>query len=79
MPIPLRVRTTVLPGNRIEVSVPELREGETVEVVVIPAATSLPNLSLLEFLDTLPAGPRSYASWEEVERHLQDERAAWDR
>jgi hypothetical protein len=33
----------------------------------------------LEFLEALPPGPRSYPTWEEIERRIQEERDAWDR
>ena len=76
----LRARTTVLTGRRIELAVPELREGETVEVVIFPrpAGPAAPP-SLLEFLDNLPSEPRSYPRWEEIDHHFREERAAWDR
>ena len=68
----LRVRTTVLPGQRIELAVPQPREGETVEVVIFPrpAGPAAPP-SLLEFLEALPSGPRSYPNWEEIDRRFQ--------
>ena len=70
----LRVRTTVLPGQRIELAVPQPREGETVEVVIFPrpAGPAAPP-SLLEFLDNLPSGPRSYPNWEEIDRRFEAE------
>ena len=76
----LRTRATVLPGNRLEISAPELRQGETVEVIVIlPTVVPSGTQSAAEFLDSLPAGPRSYPSWEEFERRFQEERNSWDR
>lgn len=75
----LRFRAPVLPGRRLEISAPELPEGATVEVIVVlPEAPAL-RRSVLEFLDALPAGPRSYPTWEEFERGFQEEREAWDR
>ena len=38
-----------------------------------------PRRSVLEFLDSLPSGPRSAPTWDEVERRFQEERDAWDR
>ena len=91
----LRVVTQVLPGGRIELTAPELPEGGTVEVVVIlprPAApapapaeaagtvpAARPGEHVLDILASLPPGPRSGRTWEEVERHWQEERDAWDR
>jgi len=57
----LRLHTTILPGHRIELSAPELPEGSTVEVIVVlPSPVTPPQRSILDFLDALPAGPRSY-------------------
>jgi hypothetical protein len=35
--------------------------------------------SALEFLESLPSGPRAFKTWEEYERHLHDEKDAWGR
>lgn len=81
MSAPIRVRTTVLPGSKVEVSVPGLTEGQQVEVVVtLPATPPAPltKANLLEWLDSLPPGPRSYPTWEEFERTFQEERNSWD-
>ncbi len=83
----LRITTRVLPGHRVEIVAPELTDGDAVEVfVVMPEAADVPESepavpaqSLMEFLDTLPSGPRSAPTWEEIERTLQEERNAWDR
>ncbi len=76
----LRVTAEVQAGRRIEISVPEFREGQQVDVIVVPhRAEPATRRSLLEFLDRLPHGPRSAPSWEEVERRFQEERDAWDR
>jgi hypothetical protein len=34
--------------------------------------------SMLELIETLPEGPRAFPTWDEYERHLQEERDAWD-
>ncbi|MGH7175842.1 MAG: hypothetical protein ACREJC_00550 [Tepidisphaeraceae bacterium] len=78
----IHVNTRVLPGGRIEIAAPELKEGEPVEVIVKPADANGPGLRLtniLEFLDSLPPGPRSAETWEELERLLREERDSWDR
>lgn len=76
----LRLETTVLPGHRLEVSDPELPEGATVEVIVVFPEKPKPQFgSALEFLESLPAGPRAFKTWEEYERHLQEEKDSWDR
>jgi hypothetical protein len=78
----LRMETTVLPGHRLEISNPELPDGATVEViVVVPEQLKPGRMSMLEFLETLPPGPspRCYPTWEEYERHLQEEKNSWER
>ena len=75
-----RTETTVLPGHRIEVSDPKLPEGSRVEVIVVlsdPPKTEFN--SALEFLHSLPVGPRAFNTWDEYERHLAEERIAWER
>ena len=76
----LHVTTRVLPGNKIEITAPELVEGQAVEVfLVLPRAAGAPRRSLLEFIESLPPGPRSAPTWEEFERQFQEERDSWDR
>jgi hypothetical protein len=71
----LRLETTVLPGHCLEITAPELPEGATVEVlVVLPEKPAAARPSMLEFLATLPPGPRASPTWEEYERHLQEEK-----
>jgi hypothetical protein len=75
-----RMETTVLPGNRIEVRAPELPEGARVDVtVVLPAQAAQKFGSALEFLESLPSGPRAFKTWEDYERHLEEERNSWER
>jgi hypothetical protein len=76
----LRLETTVLPGHRLEISAPELPEGVKVEVIVVlPEQPEPRRLSMLEFLESLPPGPRAFKTWEEYERHLREEKDAWER
>ena len=77
----LRLTTRVQAGHRLEINAPELPEGAEVDVFVVLPDTPRPAAvpSLMEFLDSLPPGPRSAPTWEQVERHLQEERASWER
>ncbi len=76
----LRLETTVLPGHRLEVVAPELPEGAKVEVIVVLPAKPQPQFgSALEFLESLPAGPRAFKTWEEYEQHLREDRNSWER
>ncbi len=81
----LKVKTTVLPGHRIELSAPQLPEGEEVEVfITLPelangTSESIPTQGVWDFIQSLPPGPRSADSWEEIERRFREERDSWDR
>jgi hypothetical protein len=67
-------------GSRVEVTVPGLEEGQDVDVFLIAKSTSLSeHISVLEFLDALPPGPRSAATWSEVEEQFQEGREGWGR
>ncbi|MSR54078.1 MAG: hypothetical protein EXS09_12420 [Gemmataceae bacterium] len=71
---------TVLPGNRIECSEAELREGEMVRVVVIPDLTR-PGGESHSALDMIEAydGPPVFGSVEAMDRHINEERDSWER
>lgn len=80
MQMALRMETTVLPGHRLEISSPELPIGATVEVIVVlPEKPQSQFASALEFLESLPPGPRAFPTWEVYERHLRGEKDSWDR
>jgi hypothetical protein len=74
----LRMETTVLPGHRLEISAPELPEGARVEVIVVLPEKPC-RMSMLEFVESLPPGPRAFPTWEEYEKFLQEEKDAWER
>ncbi|MCX6380237.1 MAG: hypothetical protein NT023_12305 [Armatimonadetes bacterium] len=79
----LRIKTRALAGKRLDITIPELDEGEEVEIIILrsqdtEAATS-EKISLLEFVKTVDPGPRPFKTWEEYERALQEEREAWER
>lgn len=70
----------VLPGHRVEIVAPELSEGDVVDVIVTPRTVRTdPATSVVAFVDSLPPGPRAFASWDEYEQHLRQEKEAWDR
>lgn len=78
----LRMETTILPGHRLEIRSPELPDGAKVEVIVVLPEQQKPRrMSMLEFLESLPPGPtpRCFPTWEEYERHLREEKDAWER
>jgi hypothetical protein len=75
----LRMETTVLPGNRVEVSAPELPEGAKVEVIVVLPERHTPKFrSAYEFIQSLPPGPRAFDTWEEYEEFRRKEKDSWE-
>ena len=75
----LRMETTILPGHRLEISAPELPEGATVQVIVLlPETPVLPQLSMLEFLKTLPPRPLLFETPADADRYLREERDSWE-
>jgi hypothetical protein len=56
-------------------SVPAKRKDELAGDVPVSEA----RLSMLEFLESLPPGPRAFKTWEDYDQHLREEKNAWDR
>ena len=77
MPQPLHIRTTVLPGGRVEVAIPELEAGQSVDVVVT-RCSSTERRSVVDILAEAP-GHRLFKTAEEVDDYIKEERASWDR
>ena len=74
----LHISTKVLPGNKIEISTPELPVGNAIEVfVIIKNTSSRSRRSAIDLLDELP-GQRLFKTPEEADRYLQEERSAWE-
>lgn len=73
----LHVTTTVLPGSRIEITAPGLKEGEPVDVLLFPRQAAASH-SVLEIIDSLE-GHRLFQTPEEVDEYLRVERESWDR
>lgn len=82
----LKLRTTILPGHRIEVTAPELPESGEVELIVVlpEKSASTPSqppqvfASALDYLNSLPPIQRTPEEWAEVERQIQEEKNSWD-
>ena len=73
----LHIRTTVLPGGRVEFDSPELEAGQMVEVVVLHEST-VKGRSIMEILNSGP-DERLFHTAEEVREYLAEEKASWDR
>ena len=67
----LHLTARVQPGNRIEITAAELKEGQEVDVFLIPRPQDAkPRHSVLELLDSFPSGPRSASTWDEIEQQF---------
>ena len=73
----LHVRTTVLPGGKIEIVDRELPVGESVDVVVSRSAGTQ-RRSIVDILEEAP-GRRLFKTAKEVDDYIREERASWDR
>jgi hypothetical protein len=75
----LHLRTTILPGGKIEIADDALPSGEAAEVIVLfPAQRAGARRSAVDILAEAP-GQRLFKTPADVERYLREERSAWDR
>ena len=74
----IRVKTTVLPGGRIEISTPELIAGQHATVVVtIEDNGQVGQQHVIDILAALP-GHQLFQNAEEVDTYIREERNSWD-
>ncbi len=72
------IKTTVLPGGRIEISRPELIPGQQATVVVtIEDTQPLNQRHVIDILASLP-GHQLFQNAEEVDAYMKEERASWE-
>jgi hypothetical protein len=76
--MPITAVTGVVTNGVVVTNAP-LPEGAKVEVTLVPEKPEPKFHSALEFLKSLPAGPRAFRTWEEYEQHLKEEKDSWDR
>ena len=75
----LHLKTTVLPGGKIEIMDQELPAGEPVDVIILlSAAPASVRRSALDILAEAP-GQRLLKTSADVDAYLQHEREAWER
>jgi hypothetical protein len=75
----LHLKTTVLPGGKIEIVDQELPAGASVEVIVLlPTSPASVRRSAVDILAEAP-GQRLFKTAADVEVYLQHEREAWER
>ena len=73
----LHIRTTVLPGGKVEVVDQELTEGESVDVVISPTPAPTER-SAYQIISEAP-GQRLFKTAREVDAYIAEERASWER
>lgn len=79
MAIELRMKTKVLPGGKIEISVPELLAGQEVTIVVTIEDNMLNRQNhVIDILKNV-AGPQLFSTAENVDTYICKERESWNR
>lgn len=79
------ITTRVKTGHRIEVLAPDVPDGAEVQLTIAydpeitEPAGKPPRISMLDIAASIPPGPHPFATWEEYDRALEEERNAWDR
>lgn len=61
------------------VVIPRSPLPEGAEVMVLLPEPKEHRVSMLQFVESLPPGPRAFKTWEEYEQHLRAEKDAWER
>ena len=74
---PFHTTATVLPGHRIELTVPEFREGDMVQVVVTSAVPAKSTETIFDIIADLK-GHRLFGSAEEIDRYINEECDSWE-
>lgn len=70
--------TTILPGNKIEIELPEGTLGEVIEVIILlPNKPTPKKRSVLDIIADAQKIP-PYRTPEEIDRDIQEERNSWD-
>ncbi len=81
MAIKLSQRAQVQPGHRLELLVPEIAEGQLVDVIIVdaaPAANESGKMTREQFFDWLRNLPPSGRTVEEIDAQIEEERNSWD-
>lgn len=74
----LHIKTKILPGNKIEIQIPEAAVGDEVDVfVILPEKTASQRDSVLETIEEIRS-KRLFKSSEDIDKKLQEERDSWD-
>jgi hypothetical protein len=80
MAIEIAIKTTVLPGGKIEVSIPELIAGQQATVIVKVESAQSEKLTIDEHLARANYyGEALFKTAEEVDAYIREERDSWER
>ncbi len=74
----LHLKATVQPGGKVELTCPELEEGESVEVTVRTVLPPEKRRSAYEIISNAP-GQLLFKTAKEVDDYIREERDSWDR
>ena len=70
--------TKVLPGNKVEIEIPEGSIGEDIEIIImLPKQSKVKKRNVLERLEAARK-LGEFRSIEEIDRDLRSERDSWD-
>ncbi|MCL1463288.1 hypothetical protein [Argonema galeatum] len=74
----LHIKTKILPGNKIEIEIPEAAIGDAVDVfVILPEKPASKRGSAVEMIEQIRS-KRQFRSAEDIDKQLQEERDSWD-
>lgn len=74
----LHIKTKILPGHKIEVAMPALPIGESVDVIVITGEKKTSQReSILDVIEKIRRR-HPHRSAEEIDTNLQEQRNSWD-
>ncbi|MEA5575732.1 hypothetical protein [Anabaena sp. UHCC 0451] len=74
----LHISTQVLPGQKIEIQVPDAAIGDTVEVfVILPQKPESKRGSVLDLIEQIRS-KQQFRSAEDIDKQLQEERESWE-
>ena len=75
----LHLTTKVLPGNKIEIEIPEGEIGDTVDVfIVISENKSKDDSSVVNLITKMRSNRLSFKTSEQIDQQIREERESWD-
>lgn len=76
----IKIKTKVLPGNKVEIELPPGSEGAEVEVfVVLPEKPVTQSRSAIDIINEARNRQGSFKTVEEVDQYIRQERDSWER